>query len=105
MQAVGFGRHCVPRLMMFATATGDQGVPRALGTPRAVRARATPRSVVMPLACNVPDDRERVRGKLICLSPVRCNPERGILRELGDRRASCRAPWGAASTCLVRALI
>jgi hypothetical protein len=40
----------IERLMMFDTATGDQGVPRALRTPRALSARATPRSDVTPLA-------------------------------------------------------
>src|ERR1700730_7746082 len=41
----------VARLRMLLTATSDQGAPLALGTPRALRARATPRSVVTPLAC------------------------------------------------------
>src|SRR5262249_16960507 len=41
----------VARLRMLITATGDQGTPLALGTPRALSARATPRSVVPPLAC------------------------------------------------------
>jgi hypothetical protein len=39
------------RLRMLLTATGDQGTPLALGTPRALSARATPRNVVTPLAC------------------------------------------------------
>ena len=47
------------RLMMLLTATGDQGVPRALGTPRAVSARATPRSDVTPLAWIDQNDERR----------------------------------------------
>src|SRR5262245_14972006 len=41
----------VARLRMLLTVTGDQGTPLALGTPRALSARATPRNVVTPLAC------------------------------------------------------
>jgi hypothetical protein len=47
---VGHDVPSIERLMTLLTATGDQGVPLALGTPRAVSARATPRSVVAPLA-------------------------------------------------------
>src|ERR1700738_4771250 len=45
------GAAYVARLRMLLTAVSDQGAPRALGTPRALSARATPRSVVTPLAC------------------------------------------------------
>jgi len=37
--------------MTFDTATGDQGVPLAFGTPRALSTRAIPRNDVTPLAC------------------------------------------------------
>src|ERR1700738_3071452 len=45
------GAAYVARLRMLLTAVSDQGAPRALGTPRALSARATPRSVVTPLVC------------------------------------------------------
>jgi len=48
---VADGAAIVERLMTLPTATCDQGTPVRLFTPRALSARATPRSVVIPLAC------------------------------------------------------
>jgi len=48
---VANGAAIIERLMMFPTAACDQGTPVRLCTPRALSSRATPRSVVTPLAC------------------------------------------------------
>ena len=48
---VANGAAIIERLMMFLTAACDQGTPVRLCTPLALSARATPRSVVTPLAC------------------------------------------------------
>jgi hypothetical protein len=42
------GAAYVARLRLLLTAVSDQGALRALGTPRALSARATPRNVVTP---------------------------------------------------------
>jgi hypothetical protein len=88
---VANGAAIVERLMMFPTAACDQGTPVRLCTPRALSSRATPRSVVTPLACislmiGMMFAAKRSALALLAATPSACPVERIVMSLL-----SCRA--------------